>query len=80
MTTAPTVAERTTVPTDSYRAVVERLRAAQKPAGRGAPAYSVYINRRLGRYLAAWAFRAGLTPNQVTGLSAACTWAGVALA
>src|SRR5215210_5167991 len=77
MTTAPTVAERTTAPADSYRAVVERLRAAQKPAGRCAPAYSVYVNRRLGRYLAAWAFRAGLTPNRVTALSAACTFAAV---
>ena len=77
MTTAPTVAERTTLPGDSYRVVVDRLRAAQKPAGRGAPAYSVYINRRLGRYLAAWAFRAGLTPNQVTALSAVCTFAAV---
>jgi phosphatidylserine synthase len=77
MTTAPTVAERTTAPADPYRVVVDRLRAAQKPAGRGAPAYSVYINRRLGRYLAAWAFRAGLSPNQVTALSAACTFAAV---
>ncbi len=80
MPTEPTVAPLpNAAPRDvSYRATVERLRAAQKPAGRGAPAYSIYVNRKLGRYLAAWAFRAGLTPNQVTLISAACTFLAIA--
>ena len=56
-----------------------RLRAAQKGHARGAPAYSVYVNRRIGRLLAAFAFRAGLSPNQVTALSALHTFVGIAL-
>ena len=58
---------------------LRRLRAAQKGHARGAPAYSVYVNRRIGRLLAAFAFRAGLSPNQVTALSALHTFAGIAL-
>ena len=46
-----------------YWATVRELAAAQKTAARGAPAYSRYINRRLGRLLAAAALRAGLGPN-----------------
>lgn len=64
--------------TAGYRAVVRRLASAQKTA-HGAPAYSRYANRRLGRYLAAAAYRAGMTPNQVTALSALCSAAGIAL-
>lgn len=64
---------------DSYRETLARLRAAQKPAGRGAPAYSIYVNRRAGRYLAAAAYRAGVTPNQVTAISAALTFGAVAM-
>ena len=56
-----------------------RLRGAQKGHARGAPAYSVYVNRRIGRVLAAVAYRFGLTPNQVTGVSAVHTFAGIAL-
>lgn len=63
---------------DGYRAVVHRLASAQKTA-RGAPAYSRYINRRIGRYLAAAAYLLGLTPNQVTALSALCSAAGIAV-
>ncbi|MDX2377465.1 CDP-alcohol phosphatidyltransferase family protein [Microbacterium sp. LRZ72] len=59
----------------SYR----RLGAAQKGHARGAPGYSVYVNRRLGRVFAAAAHRAGLTPNQVTLISAAHTLAAVVL-
>ncbi len=58
---------------------MHRLAAAQKPAARSAPAYSRYVNRRIGRYLAAWAYRAGLGPNAVTGISAAFTFASIAL-
>ena len=66
-------------PAESYRQTVQRLAAAQKPAARSAPAYSRYVNRRIGRYLAAGAFRAGLTPDAVTGISAAFTLAGIAV-
>lgn len=55
-----------------------RLRSAQK-AGKGAPPYSLYINRPLGRVLAAAAYQIGLTPNQVTYLSAVSTFAGLFL-
>ncbi|MDQ1584402.1 MAG: hypothetical protein QOF36_2456 [Microbacteriaceae bacterium] len=64
---------------ESYAAIVRRLSAAQKPAARSAPAYSRFVNRRFGRYLAAWAYRAGLSPNAVTAISAAWTLAGLIL-
>lgn len=64
---------------ERYGDVVRRLRAAQKPPARSAPAYSRYINRRIGRYLAAWAYLARLSPNAVTGISAVFTFAAVAL-
>jgi phosphatidylglycerophosphate synthase len=54
---------------ERYREVIHRLASAQKTA-RGAPAYSRYVNRRVGRYLAAAAYLLGLTPNQVTIVSA----------
>lgn len=50
---------------ESYRA----LGAAQKGHARGAPAYSVYVNRKLGRVLAAVAFRLGISANQATVIS-----------
>ncbi|MGW5199563.1 CDP-alcohol phosphatidyltransferase family protein [Streptomyces spiralis] len=53
------------------------LRGAQKSA-KGVSLYSRYVNRPAGRYLAAGAYRAGLTPNQVTLVSAAFTLAGIA--
>jgi phosphatidylglycerophosphate synthase len=59
-------------------ATLRRLSAAQKGAA-GAPAYSRFVNRRLGRLFAALAFHAGLTPNAVTAISAAFTAAGIAL-
>jgi phosphatidylglycerophosphate synthase len=55
-----------------------RLSGAQKGAS-GAPAYSRFVNRRLGRLLAALAFHVGLTPNAVTAISAAFTASGIAL-
>ncbi|WP_369371103.1 CDP-alcohol phosphatidyltransferase family protein [Promicromonospora sp. Populi] len=64
---------------ESYREVVARLGTAQKGAARGAPAYSRFINRRIGRYLAAAAYQAGLSPNAVTGVSALFTFSGIAL-
>src|SRR5690606_25723073 len=62
-----------------YGDVLARLGPAPKGAARGAPAYSRFVNRRIGRYLAAAAYRAGLTPNAVTGVSALFTFSGIAL-
>jgi phosphatidylglycerophosphate synthase len=62
----------------SYRSTLARMGAAQKP-GRGAPPYSRWVNRRFGRWLAAAAFVIGLTPNQVTLISAAMTFTSLVL-
>ncbi|RKN45902.1 CDP-alcohol phosphatidyltransferase family protein [Streptomyces hoynatensis] len=61
----------------TYRAARDRLAAAQKTA-KGVSLYSRLVNRPLGRRLAAAAGVAGLTPNQVTLLSAACSFGGLA--
>lgn len=61
---------------DGFLGALRQLKSAQK-AGRGAPPYSLYVNRPLGRVLAAAAWRIGLTPNQVTYISAAFTFAGL---
>jgi phosphatidylglycerophosphate synthase len=65
-------------PVSSYRETVRRLSRAQKSA-KGGQAYSVYVNRTLGRLAAAGAHLAGLTPNTVTVISAAFSFAGVAV-
>lgn len=57
---------------------IRELRAAQK-SNRGAPAYSRFVNRPLGRILAAIAYTIGLTPNTVTLISGAVTLSGIAL-
>ncbi|MEU0598820.1 CDP-alcohol phosphatidyltransferase family protein [Streptomyces sp. NPDC006393] len=57
--------------------VLGELRGAQKSA-KGVSLYSRYVNRPAGRYLAAGAYRAGFTPNQVTLVSAVFTLAGIA--
>ena len=57
---------------------VRALSAAQK-SNAGAPLYSRVINRPVGRVLAAVAHRVGLTPDQVTLLSACCTYLGIVL-
>lgn len=64
---------------ESYMDVIRRLGRAQKGAARGAPAYSRFVNRRVGRILAAAAYKMGLSPNQVTGVSALHTFVGIAL-
>jgi phosphatidylglycerophosphate synthase len=61
-----------------FSVAYRQLQAAQKTS-KGAPAYTLYVNRRLGRILAAAAFQVNLTPNQVTGISAVCTFAGIAV-
>lgn len=73
--TAPRPAD----PTPRTRAeVVARLAGAQK-SNRGAAGYSRWVNRPLGRQFAAIAYLAGLTPNQVSLLSAACTYTAIVL-
>lgn len=62
----------------SYADALARLRGAQK-SSKGAPAYSLYINRPLGRRFAALAYVLGRTPNQVTALSAVFSFTGIAL-
>lgn len=64
---------------ETHHQVVSRLADAQKARTRGAPGYSIYVNRPIGRHLAAAAFRLGLTPNMVTGISAVFTFAGIVL-
>ncbi|HEX2072706.1 MAG TPA: CDP-alcohol phosphatidyltransferase family protein [Geodermatophilus sp.] len=66
------------VPTGGLTDTLRRLGAAQKGA-KGAPAYSRFVNRRLGRVIAAVAFHAGLTPNAVTAISACFTATGIAV-
>lgn len=61
-----------------YSEAYQQLRGAQK-SGRGAPGYSRWVNRPIGRVLAASAYRLGMTPNQVTGVSALFTYSGIAL-
>ncbi|MGW8887004.1 CDP-alcohol phosphatidyltransferase family protein [Streptomyces sp. NPDC055749] len=56
--------------------VLRELRGAQKTA-KGVSLYSRYVNRPAGRLLAAGAHRAGLSPNQVTLISAAFTFAAL---
>ncbi len=65
-------------PTPRYGQVLATLRGAQKTS-KGAPAYSRYVNRPLGRFAAAGAHILKLTPNQVTAVSAVCTFAGLLL-
>jgi len=60
----------------SYGDVVAELVRAQKPSA-GTPAYSRFVNRRIGRYLAAGAFLAGRTPNQVSLASGFCSLIGI---
>ncbi|WP_236244982.1 CDP-alcohol phosphatidyltransferase family protein [Streptomyces sp. CC210A] len=54
-----------------------RLRGAQK-AAKGVSLYSRFVNRPAGRVLAATSYAARLTPNQVTLVSAAFSFAAVA--
>lgn len=55
-----------------------RLAAAQK-SSTGVALYSRWLNRPLGRVFAVVAYRWGLTPNQVTIISALTTFSGVVL-
>ena len=64
---------------ESYGGTVRRLAGAQKAPAVGSPAYSRFVNRRVGRYLAAAAYHLGLTPNQVTAVSALFSLVGILL-
>lgn len=63
----------------SFAAAYHALGAAKKGVAAGAPAYSVFINRPLGRVFAAALYRAGWLPNAVTVLSGLITAAGIVL-
>ncbi|MFG2980824.1 CDP-alcohol phosphatidyltransferase family protein [Streptomyces sp. NPDC048258] len=56
---------------------LRELRGAQKSA-KGVSLYSRFVNRPAGRYLAAGSYALGLTPNQVTLVSAAFSFAAAA--
>jgi phosphatidylglycerophosphate synthase len=74
----PATTPPATTPPATFGEALRALRAAQKSSV-GAPAYSRFVNRPLGRIIAAAAFRAGLGPNTVTMISAAITLSGIAL-
>jgi phosphatidylglycerophosphate synthase len=83
MTTAETEQGRTrpepAAPgTLTFREALDRLATAQKTA-KGVSLYSRYVNRPVGRVLAAGSYRAGLTPNQVTLVSALLSFGGIAV-
>ena len=63
-------------PSDGFRASLRRLGAAQKGSA-GAPLYSIVVNRPLGRFFAAAAHQLGMTPNQVTIVSAVFTYSAI---
>lgn len=63
---------------EQYRDNVARLSGAQK-SGHGVPPYTRYINRPIGRRLAAMAAILRLTPNAVTGISMLASYLGMAL-
>lgn len=63
-------------PREPLRATVARLAGAQK-SSKGAPAYSRFVNRPLGRVVAAVAYRLGLTPNGVSAISGTFSLAGI---
>lgn len=63
---------------NSISQAINELKNAQK-SSRGAAAYSRFINRPLGRVLAAVAHVSGLSPNQVTVISGCVTFSGIAV-
>lgn len=69
---------RHSVSVSLWREVVGELAAAQKPA-RGVSLWSRFVNRPLGRLLAAGAIVLGISANGVTAISAVVTLAGFVL-
>lgn len=72
-TNEPVHGDRRTV-----RQNLQALHSAQK-SGAGVPAYTRWVNRQAARIIAATAASVGLTPNQVTALSAGLSAAGLAV-
>ena len=62
----------------ALRDTVAQLSRAQKPSA-GTPAYSRFVNRRIGRVFAAAAFLGKRTPNQVSLASGFCSLVGIVL-
>jgi Phosphatidylglycerophosphate synthase len=62
----------------SYRQAINDLSAAQK-ANRGVSLYSRFVNRPFGRVFAAFFYTVGMSPNQVTAVSAVTTAVGLAV-
>ncbi|WP_141309613.1 CDP-alcohol phosphatidyltransferase family protein [Streptomyces spinoverrucosus] len=60
-----------------FSSALRQLSQAQKSA-RGVSAYTRFVNRPVGRVLAAAAHRMGLSPNHVTLVSALVTFAAIA--
>lgn len=77
MTTGEASTE-TATPAERFAEARRRLSGAQKSSV-GVPAYLRFVNRRIGGWLAAGAHGLGLTPNQVTAASAACSALGIAV-
>lgn len=65
-------------PDETLGQTIQRLSSAQKTS-KGAPAYSRFINRKAGRLIAAVAYHCRLTPNAVTLISAAWSFAAIGL-
>lgn len=79
MSTGTGAAPAATVVKEPFGVTLRRLAGAQKPPAKGSPAYSRFVNRRIGRVLAAGSYGFGLTPNAVTGISAAFSAASIVL-
>lgn len=62
-------------PMSRYAELIDELSGAQK--ARVGPPYTVFVNRWLGRRVAAVGVLVGLRPNQITAISAASTFAGI---
>lgn len=62
---------------DRFRQIEAELGSAQKERARGAPAYSIYVNRPFGRRLAAASHLFGLSPNAVSLVSAVFTFGAI---
>lgn len=61
-----------------YSMAVAELASRQKP-GHGVPAYLRWVNRGIGRRMAAAAYVMRMSPNQITILSMLCSFAGISL-
>lgn len=71
--------DRSPAPTtgsERFRDGLARLGGAQKSIV-GVPAYLRFVNRRAGGWLAAGGYGLGLTPNQLTAMSAGCSGAAI---